>query len=460
MNEQKIAIIGCGAGGGTAAQFARKTDRKATITIYEQSPYAQYSRCGLPYVIAGKIPSVNHLLEYSQDWFAKEHITVHLQTTVESIDISTKTLVAVQNGTPTPHSFDRLIIATGSRPQIPPIHGIPKEGPLPPHVYCLRSIDDAVKIQDEMRHAKRVCIVGAGFIGLELAEAFTERGLSVTVVEALPHILANSLDTDLCDEVAASFPSEVTIRPNHFVVKISPAGKAITVQMKDRATNKESSFETDFVVLATGTRPEVHLAKNLGCTIGVTGGILVDSHARTSLPDVYAVGDCTEYKDFVTGQPVCAGLGTIAVRQGITSGINAAGGNYEMPKGVLLSRTSTFFGIQIAAVGPLLTPEYPRPLVHGKIAGSSLPTYFPGGKPITVKVFAEEESGRIVAAQAIGSNASQRMNVFAAAILRGTTVEELQKLETTYAPPLAPTLDVITLACDVAQLKRQRKKRV
>ncbi len=459
MDEPHIAIIGCGAGGGTAAQFARKTNRKTQITIFEQSPYAQYSRCGLPYVISGAIPSVDHLLEFSKEWFAKEHITVNLETTVESIDLASRTITSVHHGQRAQHPFDRLILATGSRPMIPPIQGIPKEGPLPANVFCLRSIDDAVLIQHALQRSKRACIVGAGFIGLELAEALTEKGLTVTLVEALPNILASSLDNDLSEQVAATFPKSVTILLNHFVTAITPNPQGITVRIKDRASNAESNFETDVVVLATGTRPEVRLAKALGCVIGPTGGIAVDNHAQTSIPEVYAVGDCTEYKDFVTGEPVCIGLGTIAVRQGITAGINAAGGQYEMPPGVLLSRTSTFFGTQIAAVGPLLSPQYPRALVHGKIIGSSLPTYFPGGTPITMKVVAEEESGRIVAAQAMGSNASQRVNVFACAILQETTVDALQKLETTYAPPIAPILDVITLACDVVQLKRLRKKR-
>ena len=458
MNEPHIVIIGCGAGGGTAAQFARKTNRKTPITIFEQTVYAQYSRCGLPYVIAGAIPSTEHLLEYSKEWFEKEHITVHLQTTVQTIDIRTKIITAEQQGQTIKQPFDTLILATGSHPVLPPIQGIPKDGPLPQNVFVLRSIDDAKKIQSTLATAKRACIVGAGFIGLELAEALVEKGLTVTVVEALPHILANSLDADLCEHVATTFPPTVTLIPNHFVTKIT-GSPHLNVTIKDRATNQDKSFDTDLVVLATGTKPEVRLAHSIGCTIGPTGGIVVNSRAETTVPGVYAVGDCTEYKDFVTGQSVCIGLGTIAVRQGITAGTNAAGGSYEMPPGVLLSRTSTFFGTQIAAVGPLLTHEYTTPVIQGKVTGSSLPTYFPGGQPITVKVIVEEASGRIIAAQAVGSNASQRVNVYACAILQGATVDSLQKLETTYAPPIAPTLDVVTLACDVVQLKRSRKKR-
>jgi NADPH-dependent 2,4-dienoyl-CoA reductase/sulfur reductase-like enzyme len=320
-------------------------------------------------------------------------------------------------------------------------------------------MEDALAIDKALAHASKAIIVGAGLIGLELAEALSERGLTVTVVEALPHILANTLDDDLCALVAQAVPATVTLLPYHFVTKVATGKGTLSVSVLNRETHAEQNLEADIVVLATGTRPEVSVAAAIGCRIGVTGGVEVDARSETSIPDVYAAGDCTEYRELVTGEPVCIGLGSIAVRQGIAAGINAAGGSYELPAGVLLSRTSSVFGLEFAAVGPLLVHKHPRPMVHGKFAGSSRPTYFPGGVPITVKVGVEEESGRIVSAQAVGDQAAQRMNVYACAILKNMTVGEMQKLETTYAPPVAPTLDALTLACDVAALKRARKKR-
>jgi NADH oxidase (H2O2-forming) len=198
----------------------------------------------------------------------------------------------------------------------------------------------------------------------------------------------------------------------------------------------------------------------MGCKIGKTGGIVVDERSETSVKNVFAVGDCTEYKDFVTKEPLSVGLGSIVVRQGIAAGINAAGGSYNLPEGFLLTRTSEFFGIEIAAVGPVKDACQNIPVIYGKFKGSSLPEYFPGGKPISMKVGIHEKTGEILSAQAVGHNASQRINTFACAILSGVNVEDFKKLETAYAPPLAPTLDVVTLVCDVASLKRMRKRRI
>jgi NADH oxidase (H2O2-forming) len=193
--------------------------------------------------------------------------------------------------------------------------------------------------------------------------------------------------------------------------------------------------------------------------IGKTSGIIVNEKAETSLRNVYAVGDCTEYVDFVTNEPLCIGLGSIVVRQGIAAGTNATGGTYALPPGVLMTRTSEFFGIEIAAVGPVKQAMKNLPLVTGKYKGFSKPEYFPGKDSITMKVGADEQTKRIISAQAVGSNAAQRINTLACAILSKMTIEEFRRLETAYAPPIAPTLDAVTLACDVVALKLSRKRR-
>jgi NADH oxidase (H2O2-forming) len=212
-------------------------------------------------------------------------------------------------------------------------------------------------------------------------------------------------------------------------------------------------------MIAAGTKPETTLAKTIGCTIGKTGGIQVNETSETSVKNVYAVGDCTEYIDYITNQPLVIGLGSIGVRQGIAAGINAAGGSYALPPGVLLTRTSEFFEMEIAAVGPVKQSCLQLPVVSGKYKGSSRPDYFPGGEPIVIKVSVHEETGCIVSAQAVGSNAAQRINTLACAILGKLSVEEFRKLETAYAPPIAPTLDTVTLACEVVALKLARKRR-
>ena len=460
-DNKKIVIIGCGAGGGTAAQFARKTERKTTITIFEQGNYTQYSKCGLPYVISGEIPEFDSLIEFSQDWFKKECIDLFLETTVEEINMENQIVTAKKGNEQIKREYDSLIIATGAKPSIPPIQNIQKNGTLLDGVYVLRTIDDGKQISSCIKKGGKATIVGAGLIGLEMADALHKKGMDVTVVEALPNILASTLDGDMCEPILKEMSEKINVYTNHLVIKAEEKeGKIKGIVIQDKETNEEKQLKTDVLVIAAGTKPETMLAESMGCKIGKTGGIVVDERSETSVKNVYAVGDCTEYRDFVTNEPLSVGLGSIVVRQGIAAGINAAGGTYNLPKGFLFTRTSEFFGIEIAAVGPVKDACQNIPVIYGKFKGSSLPRYFPGGKPISMKVGVHEKTGEILSAQAVGYNVAQRINTFACAILSGVNVEDFKKLETAYAPPLAPTLDVVTLVCDVASLKRRRKRRI
>ncbi len=459
-NGKKIVIIGGGASGGTTAQFARKTDRTASITVFEKGAYPHYSKCGLPYAIAGTVPEFLNLIEFSAEYFAKEHIELFLETTVKEIDLNHRTIVAQKGTESISREFDALVLATGARPAVPPVHNIQHHDRFRSGVHVLRTIDDGRAILSDIKKGKRATIIGAGLIGLEMADTLIQKGMQVTVVEALPRILAATLDDDMSDLVRETLQELVTLYTNHLATQIKDTRGTVThLVIKNRETNEETTIPTDLCVIATGTKPETTLAQLIGCTIGKTGGILVDEQAQTSIKDVYAVGDCTEYRDLVTGEPVCVGLGSIGVRQGIAAGTNAAGGTYSLPKGLLMTRTSEFFGVEIAAVGPIQASLQNRTITSGKYKGSSLPDYFPGGAPITMKLHVEEPSGKILAAQAVGSNAAQRTNVYACAILNGLTVDDVRKMETTYAPPIAPTLDTLTLVGDVVALKRARKKR-
>jgi len=458
-NARQIIIIGCGAGGGTSGQFARKTDRKASITIFEKGSYPQYSKCGLPYAIAGTVPAFPDLIEFSEDWFKKEHIDLHLETSVEGVDIHKRRVIAKKGTEQIEKEFDSLILATGAYPWIPPIQNIQKNGQLLKGIHVLRTIKDGQAILAQIKKDRKATIVGAGLIGLEMADTLYKKGMKMTVVEALPTILANTLDDDMSEPVLQSLQEKISVHPNHLAVRCEDhQGTIKSLIIKDVATGEEKKIETDLLVIATGTISETSLAKTIGCKIGKTGGVQVNEKSETSVKNVYAVGDCTEYIDYITGESVGIGLGSIVVRQGIAAGINAAGGTYQLPSGVLLTRTSEFFDIEIAAVGPVKENLTNTLVVNGKYKGYSLPEYFPGKKSIVIKVSAYDETGQIISAQAVGSNAAQRINTLACAVLGKLTIDDFRKLETAYAPPIAPTLDALTLACDVISLKRSRRR--
>ena len=456
--DRDIVVIGCGAGGGTSAQFARKINRKSSVTVFEKNKYPQYSKCGLPYVISGVIRDPMDLIEFSQDWFKKAKIDLLLNTTVEEIDVENQLVVGKKDNVTVKKSYGSLVIATGAQPTIPPIQNLTIDGRFVDGVFAVRTIDDVKNILPFIQKNKRATIIGAGFIGLEMADALYKRGMLVTVVEALPHILPKTFDSDMAEIVQGKLPDDVTVFTNYLATKVENiSGRINKVCIKNNENGDEKTIDTDLLIIATGVKPEVALAREAGCKIGETGGIVVNERAETNIENIYAVGDCTEYVDFVTKKPVPVGLGSIAVRQGIAAGVNAAGGNYKLPRGVLQTSTSEFFNIEVAAVGPVTNCLNDFSILTGKFNGFSHPSYYPGGKPVTAKVLVDEKTSKILGAQVVGDKAGQRINTFACAILSELDVETFKKLETAYAPSIAPTLDVVTLVCDIVSKKLEYK---
>jgi len=456
--DHDIVIIGCGASGGTSAQFARKTDRKSNITIFEKGRYPQYSKCGLPYILSGKIPDFKDLIEFSEEWFKKQKIDLLMKTVVEKIDTEKQIIYGKRGNAVIEKSYSSIIIATGAKPIIPPIENIMEDEHLVNGVFVLRTIDDAVHIESYIEKGKKATIVGAGLIGLEMADCLHKKGMKVTVIEALPNILDVVLDEDLSKIILEKIVEKnVEFYTNCLTTKIdNNNGKINKVYIKNKETNEEKEIGTDLLIISAGAKPETDLAEKIGCKIGETGGIVVNNKTETSMKNIYAIGDCTEYKNFITQKPILSGLGSTAVRQGIAAGVNAAGGKYLLPEGFLGTCTSDFFDIEIACVGP--RNKDLENIVSGKFNGMSLPDYYPGGKPITIKIFVDEKTGQILSAQGVGCNAALRINTFACAVLNKINVETFKKIETAYAPPVSPTLDAITLVCDVVSMKMNRKR--
>jgi len=428
----KVIIIGCGAAGATAAQFARKNDRDAEIKIFEKGVYPEYSKCALPFVVSGEL-SPESIIEFSEDWFRKADIDLHLNTPVSAIDFENK-VIETSDGK---EEYDSLIIATGASPFSP----VKTEG----KTYFLRNMDDAIAIKKEAKNADSAIIIGAGLIGLEAAEALVKRGIDVTVVEFLPEILLTMVDDDVAKIVRGKIEEKVKFLLNNRVTEIRDKGNHMEVTASDEH-GKKSILQGDFVIIATGNRSNVQLTKRLAGE----KGIAVDERCETSIKRVYAAGDCTQYRD-ILGNIIPVGLGSVAVRQGKVAGANAVGGDEKLMP-LVNARTTKIFGIEIAAVGPLKRSISFKPVI-GKFKGKALPEYMGDmGENIFIKVYADS-NGKIIGAQAAGHEAAQRINKFALAIHYGLTLERFLKAETAYAPAVAPVFDASTIACEIAKRK-------
>ena len=446
----KIVILGGGAAGGTAAQFARKTDRKADITIIDSEPYGQYSRCGLPYALRGMVDD-SSLVEFSPEWFARNRIEALYGWKAVSVDLNGKKVLIERDGEEREVEYDRLIIATGARPWAPPIKGMDAEG-----VFYLRTLDDLRKAKEYAKGIERALIVGAGLIGLESAESLKMMGKDVTVVEFLPAPLLAMFDRDMAGLVAEILEENgIKALYGHEVVSLE-GNPVSAVMVRDRNSGEERRIEADMVMVATGNIPYTEIFE--GIEKGQKGHIKVNERAETSVEGVYAAGDCTEFTDAVTGQSVPMGMGTMAVRLGMAAGVNAAGGDLEVQP-YLGTRTTELFGVKMAAVGPTehSIKDAGIETVSGRYSGADLPEYMPGGKA-TVKVIAASDGGRVLAAQIIGKCAPWKVSMFAEAIAMGDTVHRLSMLETPYSPVIAPTLDPVSIACTMVSMKLRRRR--
>lgn len=444
---RKIVIIGAHAAGVDAASAARKTDRKAEITLLTKEKNAGYSRCGLPFVLGRQIKDFSNLIVFPPSFYQMMKLNLKKETTATSINTDNKTVDTVDSsGRGETLPYDTLILTTGARSFIPPITGKEKEG-----VYSLRSIEDGQGIDRAIKNgARTAAVVGAGLIGLEAAVALRERGLDTTVVELLPQVLPVMLDKGLAKQVH----EDLEKRGLKIIVGKSVDEILGTEKVKSVSIAGEE-IPADVVVIATGIRANTDLATKVGIETGPTRTIKTNARMETSVKDVFAAGDCAESTNIITKKPVCPQLGTVAVRHGKVAGVNAAGG-YSLFTGVLGSAVTQLFDTQIGVTG--LTEFFARregiETVTGTITSKTRADYYPGGKSLRVKLIAEKESQRIVGGQIIGGEeVTQRVNALSFAIQKQMTVRELAKTDTAYAPPLNETWEPMVLAAEIALIK-------
>jgi NADPH-dependent 2,4-dienoyl-CoA reductase/sulfur reductase-like enzyme/rhodanese-related sulfurtransferase len=442
MSVRRILVVGGVAGGASAAAKARRENERAEIHVFERGPYISFANCGLPYHISGEIRDRNQLVVMTPERFAvRSRIQAHIEHQVLSVD-RTRKVIRVQgpDGGIREELYDKLILSQGARPFVPQIPGVDL-----PHVFTLRDIPDMDRILDALkqRAPERAVVIGGGFIGLEMAEAFLHRGMAVTLVEKNPHLLP-LLDADMAEHLQEAVGSErLQFRFNAAVTQFSPQA----VHFADG-----TSVAADMVLLSAGVRAEVELAREAGLEIGPTGGIRTNGRMETSDPDIYAVGDAAETIHAITGARTRIALAGPANRQGRVAGANAAGSKLVYPGALgtsivrLLQMVVGFTGLssrQAHAAGFTFFTSLTRDFSHAH--------YFPGAKPVLIKVIAEEGTGRLLGAQVIGEKGvDKRVDVLATAIMARMSVFELETLDLAYSPPFGSANDPVNVAGFVA----------
>ena len=418
----RLLVIGGVAAGLSAAARSRRIDPSLEIVVLEKGADISYGACGLPYYLEGRVRRAEELIVHTPEYFRKER-NIAVRTGARVVSISHPRREVTLDGGERVH-YDRLVIATGARPRTKDFEG----ATLPPHVFTLHTLEDAERLKAYLcdKQPKQAVVVGAGYIGLEAADALRRNGMAVTVVEQGPHVLGRG-DAELTKAVRE--------RLERFRVEL---------QLNTRISAVE---RRELVILATGLRPNVEIAVEGGVEVGRTGAIRVDEHMETNLPGVFAAGDCAEAPHLVTGRPAYIPLGTTANKMGRVAGANAAG-RRERFGGVVGTAILNIFGMGMAFSG--LSVEQARregfSPVSARIAAPSRPGYF-GGKPITVELVADAATRRLLGGSVWGEDGVEgRINVIATALHNRMRVEDLEQLDLAYAPPFATVWDPVLIA--------------
>lgn len=431
-----VVVIGGGAAGMTAASRVKALKPEWKVTVFEETDFVSHAPCGIPYLLEGVVKSVEDLMYYRPEFFReKRGIDLHINAKV--IDAKKGYVKVIENGEEKEYEWNKLILATGAIPKVPKVDGIDLE-----NVFTVRHPARSKKILEALNRAEKVVIVGAGYLGVELAEACSARGKKVTVIEALDQPLTN-LDKDLAEIVKKEMEKYVELKLNE---------KLQDLEGKDRVekvVTDKGEYKADLVFVAVGVKPNVEIADKLKCKLGKTGAIETDNRMRTSVENVFAAGDCAETMHMVTKKPVWIPLAPAANKMGYVAGMNAANGNLEFP-GVLGTQLTKFFDLEIGSTG--LTERVARAegfdVRTALIEAETRVHYYPGGKKIWLKVVADK-NGRIVGAQAVGSEVAMRINTLAVMIQANFTAKESFFSDLGYAPPFTPIWDPIIVSARV-----------
>lgn len=450
---KNIVIIGGTACGPKAAARARRLDEKAKITIIEEEENLSTATCGLPYYIGGVIETQSTLVARRPDFFKDQmNIDVRNNTRAVAIDRNAHTVELLDPATNrhSAISYDKLVLATGSIPAIPPLEGRNLGG-----IFTLTKLKDAVAIRSLItpHEIKSTIVVGAGLIGMETAENFVKQGLEVTMVEALDWVLPAMLDFEIAAPIEKHLRSKgINLILGQRVASFEGDGDGWVRQVKTRDTTLESRL----VLLSLGVKPNVKLAQDAGLKIGSLGGLDVNEYLETSDPEIYAGGDCVENVNRITGRKILTPLGSTANKHGRVIGTNVTGGRETFP-GVVGTFVIKIFDFNVARIG--LTEAQAKQsgydIVTAFVPSYDHATYYPGSKDILVKLIADSATGRLLGGQVVGpGETAKRIDVLATALTFGATVDDLANLDLSYAPPFNSAMDPLHAAANVIRNKR------
>lgn len=453
---KRIVVIGAVAAGLKSASKARRNDPKAQITVVERGDIISYGACGMPYYVGGDVAQIEDLMKTpigvlrNPAYFKNiKDINVVTQTVALKIDRSTKT-VLVKNLVSNEESqlpYDKLVLATGASPVRPPLPGIGLS-----NIYTLWHPHDAEAVRKglESGEFKNTVIIGAGLVGMEMAEALKKRNVAVTIVEMQEQVFPAFMDPEIAGVIRKYIEEQgVQVLTGEKVTGFDGVN-AVTSVKTDKRT-----IPADLVILALGARPNSELARDAGLAIGTTGGIIVDDHMLSSDPDIFAGGDCVENTNMVSDRKVFAPMGSTANKQGRVIGDNICDGD-EVFRGVLNTVVVKVMALNVGKTG--LSEREAKDLGYDYItvmvSGHDKPHYMPGAKLITIKLIVDVATRKLLGMQAVGEGeVAKRVDVAASVLTLGGTIQDMFDIDLSYAPPYNSPIDILTAAANSAMNK-------
>lgn len=441
-SKKKVVIVGGVAGGASAAARLRRLDENAEIVMFEKGEFISFANCGLPYYVSGEIKEQSALtLQTPKSFNARFNVDVRILSEVIAINPDEKkvTVKKVVDGTTYEESYDELVLSMGADPIKPNIKGIESN-----KVFTIRNIPDTLRLKEYVDYKKpeRAVVVGGGFIGLEIAENIKAVGVDVTIVEMSNQVIA-PIDYDMAAEVHCHLRSKgIKLMLNSALEEIEEKGNALEVTISGK------KVETDMVVMAIGVKPESKMAVEAGIEVNSRGAIKVDSHMRTNIKNIYAIGDVIEITNFITKEKSYVPLAGPANKQGriVADNICGLGTVYTGTQG---SSVMKVFDITVASTGLNEKEAKRQGLDYGKVYTYSAnhATYYPGATMMAIKTIYEKKTGKILGAQIIGRDGvDKRCDVYAVAIRANMTAYDLTNLELCYAPPYGSAKDPVNMA--------------